>query len=85
VKLKIIFAVSAVIVIIASLLASYADSDIGRYILFPGLIIEVMITNNIHGGGLLSSALILISSWLVWSFVLYLGVEIFLKMSREKK
>jgi hypothetical protein len=84
-KLKIIFAVSTVIVIIASLLAIYADNDIGRYILFPGLMIEVIITGNIHTSGFLGSALILIASWLVWSFVLYLGVEIFSKILHSKK
>jgi uncharacterized protein YxeA len=84
-KLIIVFIVSAIIVIVASLLASYANSDIGRYVLFPGLIIEVMISRNVHGGGFFSSALIVIASWLIWSFILYLGVEIFLKIPRGKK
>jgi hypothetical protein len=84
-KLIIICAVSAVIVIVASFFASYANSDIGRYILFPGLIIEVMISRNVHGGGFFSSILIVIASWLVWSLILYFGVEIFLQIPRIKR
>ena len=84
-KIIIVCAGSAVIVIVASLLASYANSDFGRYILFPGLIIEVMISRNVHGGGFFSSVLIVSASWLVWAFILYLGMELFVKIPRVKK
>ena len=84
-KLKTSCAIAALIVIIASLLANYTHSAVGVYALFPGVVIKIWISGNAHGGGFLSSVIMYTGAWLVWWFVLYLGVEIVLKIPHGKK
>src|SRR2546429_306042 len=81
--------VSAVVVLVAFFVAdrgnNFSFQDVGRYILFPGLILETMVTGNIHGGSFLSAFLIILFSWLVWSIALQITIKVVSVLFRAAK
>ena len=79
-----------IVIGIAFLLADYGDSvpyaqNIGRIILFPGLIGETIVSGNIHANSFFSPLIMIVASWLAWSFAIYLGIEVLVKLSQYWK
>jgi hypothetical protein len=83
-KPKTVGLVSLLTVILASILATLVHSSFGQWLLFPGVVVDILVTRHVHGGGTLSTVTVFFGAWLAWFSALYIINDILMKLSNKK-